>query len=210
MVPSVFALGLLTGCGGDDSTGSTTTTPTTPRSTEEYRAQYLDLLTPNLCSDQETVAVQKDIAPNNTVGPDDFPVIQERLFPAWATRSEAISDFQDGLASVDWSDELSPIVDELIADLEESRATYRAASELETFDAFAKFVFPATGLGEGKMRAKLEIPTDRDDTIDWCAGVPDLAPPTTTTVPASTTTGLPTDSTVPADSTTTVAATAEP
>jgi hypothetical protein len=211
LAAAALAVGLLAACGGDDNSSAPTTTPTTPKPIEEYRAQYLELLTANKCSDQETVAVQHEIAPNNTVGPDDFPVIKDRLFPAWATRSEGIAEFQDGLASADWSDKLTPIVDELIADLEESRASYRAASELETFDAFAQFVFPSTGDGEGKMRKALDIPTDQDDTIDWCAGVPDLGPTTTTTAVAETTTSLgAADSSVPEDSTTTTGTPAEP
>jgi hypothetical protein len=200
---------LLAACGGDDGAAVTTTTPTTPKPLEEYRAQYLDLLTPNLCSNQETVAIQREIAPNNTVGPGDFPVIEEKLFPAWAARAEAIGEFQDGLANADWSDELTPLVDELIADLEESRVSYKTASELTTFDAFAAFVFPATGDGEDKVRAKLDLPTDQDDAIDWCAGVPDLGPTTTTTAAAATTTSLTTDPSLTDGSSTTLA-TVEP
>jgi hypothetical protein len=204
ILASSLAVGVLAACGGDDDTASTTTVPTTPKPIEDYRRQYLELLTANRCSHQETVAVQKEIAPNNTVGPGDFPVIKDRLFPAWAARSEAIAEFQDGLAAAEWSDALNPLVDELLAVLEESRASYRAASELETFDAFAAFVFPADGLGEGKLREALDIPTDQDDAIDWCAGVPDLGPTTTTTAASTTTTvtpepGLPEDSTTTLD-----------
>jgi hypothetical protein len=181
---AALALAGLSGCGDDSDSAGTTTVPTTPRPIEEYRTQYVELLTANLCSDQETEAVQAEIAPDGTVGPGDFPALKTRLFPAWVARSEAIADFQDGLASNDWSDELTPLVDELIADLEESRASYRAAAQLETFDAFAKFVFPADGVGEGKLREALDLAPDRDDAIDWCAGVPDLGPTTTTTAPA--------------------------
>lgn len=195
------------GCGDDGGSDGTTTVPTTPRPIEEYRAQYLELLTANRCSDQETEGVQTDIAPDGTVGPGDFPALQTRLFPAWEERAEAIADFQDGLAANDWSDELTPLVDALIADLEELRASYRAASQLETFDAFAKFVFPADGAAEGELREALDLATDRDDTIDWCAGVPDLAPTTTTTAPiidSSTTSSVPgaSDPSVPDGSTT--------
>jgi hypothetical protein len=208
VLATALAGGLLVGCGGDDGSESTTTVPTTPKALEEYRAQYLNLLTANLCSNQETVDVQEEIAPSGTVGPADFPAIQERLFPAWADRSDDIADFQDGLAQADWSDRLTPLVDELIADLEETRASYRAASQLETFEAFAQFVFAASGDSETKLRQALEIPTDQDDAIDWCAGVPDLGPPptTTTAVAESTTTSvLATDGSVTDDATTTSA-----
>ena len=60
-------------------------------------------------------------------------------------------------------------------------------------------MFPADGEAEGELRAALELPTDQDDGIDWCAGIPPLGPTTTTS--AEPLEGATTSSVAPEDGT---------
>jgi hypothetical protein len=166
-----------TACGGDDggSAAEVTTTTVEPRPVEEYRQDYLVLLTASECNASETDAIQDEIAPDGSVEVADFPVIQARLQPAWETRAEAIAAFQDGLANGDWSAELDPLVDAFISHLEEIRTVYRSGSTVDSFEAFGTLIFPADGTSQSDLHKELGLPAPKDlEGTEWCNGVPAL------------------------------------
>lgn len=177
-VAGALSLGAIGGCGGDEGSAADDAAPrttTTAADLSVYRQQYLGLLTANECSAAETTAVQNEIAPTGTVDAEDFPILRERLQPAWAARAEAIASFQDGLANGGWSGELDPLVDEVIAHLEEIRAVYRSGSTVESFEEFGALIFPPDGTSEIDLHAALELPPpDELQDADWCNGVPPL------------------------------------
>lgn len=160
------------------TTTSTTTTSTTTTSTTTTippptpAEKYLEFVTPVNCMRNRLKDGFETVIGDNLTQ-RDWPGIQTELQPMIQALSDAIIIWMGDLVAYTWPSDVQADVDLLIAGNAQEAHMWASAAEATTFTEYVSALTidsPDTTATAAVIRVRLGLPTNLNDTQDWCAG----------------------------------------
>jgi hypothetical protein len=174
---------LVAGCGGGEaetltspatSASTTTAAPTTTTTAPpDPGARYLELVRETNCLRDRIDQVEGEVTVDGFADDAEWSAIQAQLLPLYQEYSLSAVRFLEGLTSVTWPPEVQPNIDELITQLaEEAQATDAASAAANVGELSAarlRWSEAAATNPASVIRAKLGLPTNVGDELEYCA-----------------------------------------